>query len=74
MTFLDFYKIDLTSVVIILLSGLAIFSLLNYNEKDKDNNFNFNFLVSAISGVLISIFYSYITLESDTILTSNYWD
>lgn len=74
MTALDFYTLDLTTLVIILLIGLVVFMLLNYIDKEKDDNFTFNITVSIVSGIIISVLYSYVTIEPDEILTTNYWD
>tara|TARA_Y100000741_G_scaffold277445_1_gene217258 strand:- start:4149 stop:4373 length:225 start_codon:yes stop_codon:yes gene_type:complete len=74
MTVLDFYTLDLTTLVIILLIALAVFMLLNYIDKEKDDNFTFNITVSIVSGIIVSVFYSYVTIEPDEILTTNYWD
>tara|TARA_B100000575_G_C22936195_1_gene542180 strand:- start:479 stop:703 length:225 start_codon:yes stop_codon:yes gene_type:complete len=74
MTVLDFYTIDLTTLVIILLVTLAVFMLLNYVDEEKDDNFIFNITASIVSGIIVSVIYSYITIEPDEILTSNYWD
>ena len=74
MTVLDFYTLDLTMLVIILLITLVVFMILNYESQDKDSSFAFNISVSAISGILVSVLYSYITIEPDEILKTNYWD
>tara|TARA_R110002072_G_scaffold76287_4_gene179155 strand:- start:8366 stop:8590 length:225 start_codon:yes stop_codon:yes gene_type:complete len=74
MTALDFYTLDLTTLVIILLIALAVFMLLNYIYKEKDDNFTFNITVSIVSGIIVSVLYSYVTIEPDEILTTNYWD
>ena len=74
MTALDFYTLDLTTLVIILLIALAVFMLLNYIDKEKDDNFTFNITISIVSGIIVSMFYSYVTIEPDEILTTNYWD
>jgi uncharacterized membrane protein YjjP (DUF1212 family) len=74
MTALDFYTLDLTTLVIILLIALAVFMLLNYIDKEKDDNFTFNITVSIVSGIIVSVLYSYVTIEPDEILTTNYWD
>lgn len=74
MAVLDFYTLDLTTLVIILLISLAVFMLLNYIDKEKDDNFTFNISVSIVSGIIVSVFYSYVTIEPDEILTTNYWD
>lgn len=74
MTFLDFYVFDLSSLVIILLVSLFSFMAINYIDENKDENYTFNILVSIILGTFCSIFYSFITLEPDEILTTNYWE
>tara|TARA_B100000287_G_scaffold435410_1_gene503569 strand:- start:2442 stop:2666 length:225 start_codon:yes stop_codon:yes gene_type:complete len=74
MTALDFYTVDLTTLVIILLIALIVFMLLNYVDKEKEDNFPFNITISIISGIIVSMFYSYVTIEPDEILTTNYWD
>ena len=74
MTVLDFYTLDLTTLVIILLIVLTVFMLLNYIDKEKDDNFAFNITVSIVSGIIVSVLYSYVTIEPDEILTTNYWD
>ena len=74
MTALDFYTLDLTTIVIILLIALAVFMLLNYIDKEKDDNFTFNITISIVSGIIVSVLYSYVTIEPDEILTTNYWD
>ena len=74
MAILNFYTLDLTTLVIILLIALAVFMLLNYIDKEKDDNFTFNITVSIVSGIIVSVLYSYVTIEPDEILTTNYWD
>ncbi len=74
MTFLDFYVFDLSSLVIILLIALFSFMAINYIDENKDENYAFNVVTSIILGIFCSIFYSYITLEPDDILTTNYWE
>ena len=73
-TFLDFYTFDLTALVIILLVASGVFMLINYNEDKKDENYAFNLSLSVCIGIFSSIVYSYATLESDEIMTSNYWE
>ena len=74
MTFLDFYTIDLTLLVIILLVSFFTFAVINYIESNNDENYTFNTILSVTIGILFSIFYSYITIESDDILTTNFWE
>ena len=74
MAFLDFYTFDLTHLVIISLVSLLSFMVINYIEKNKDEKYVFNVSLSLIIGIIVSIIYSYITIEPDVLLTSNYWD
>ena len=75
MPFLDFYTVDLTIIVILILAALAIYTSIMYfsNEENKDFNLNYS-VISLFAGFLISIMYSYLTLESDVIMTGNYWE
>lgn len=74
MSFLDFYTLDLTTVVIILMSSLIIYAIINYIDAEKDQN-KLNIAgVSFGCGIILSLFYSYITLESDIISSANYWE
>lgn len=72
--FLEFYTVDLTTIIIILLLSMSVFMLINYFDEKKEDNYKFNVILSIIIGILGSIIYSYATLESDEILTTNYWD
>jgi uncharacterized membrane protein YjjP (DUF1212 family) len=74
MTVLDFYTLDLTTLVIILLITLAVFMLLNYIDEERDDIFMFNITASIVSFIIVSVLYSYITIDPDEILTTNYWD
>jgi hypothetical protein len=74
MSFLDFYTLDLTTIVIILMSSLIIYAIINYMTDEKDQN-KLNIAgISLGGGIVLSLFYSYITLESDIISSANYWD
>ena len=75
MPFLDFYTVDLTIIVILILAALVIYTSIMYlsNEENKDFNLNYS-VISLFAGFLISIMYSYLTLESDVIMTGNYWE
>ena len=72
--FLEFYTVDLNTIIIILLLSMSVFMLINYFDEKKEDNYKFNVILSIIIGILGSIIYSYATLESDEILTTNYWD
>jgi hypothetical protein len=75
MTFLDFYTIDLTIILIILLIMGISFASINYIDSEEDTLGTLGkILISFTLGVLSSVFYSYITLESDVLLKENFWD
>jgi len=74
MTFLNFYTLDVTHIVIISLTAFVIFTLINYFEENKEEKYTINLTLSIVGGVILSILYSYFTIEPDVLLTSNYWD
>lgn len=75
MAFLDFYSVDLTIILIILLVMGISFVSINYIDPEEETFGTFGkTLISIILGFLSSVFYSYITLESDTLLKENFWD
>lgn len=69
---MNFYRFDLSSVVIIFLTMSFVFLFLNYNNDEK--NYTENILLSFIFGFFISLIYSYFTIEPDVILTTNFWE
>lgn len=71
---LNFYTLDLAALVIILFIAFVLFVVLNHIDEQKDKNYVFNITASVVSGIFISVLYSYITIESDELLTANYWD
>jgi len=73
MTFLDFYKLDLTHLIIIAFSSFVFYMLLNKLDKEEKYK-KLCFGISCFSGIIISIIISYYTLETDVPLTSNYFD
>lgn len=75
MAFLDFYVVDLTIILIILLIMGITFCSINYVDPDEENvGPTGKIIYSFITGVLISILYSYGTLEDDSLLKENFWD
>ena len=75
MPFLDFYTIDLTIILIILLIMGISFASINYVDPEEDTLGTLGkTLISFTLGFLSSVFYSYITLESDVLLKENFWD
>ncbi len=75
MTVLDFYRVDLTIILIILLIAGIIFTGINYSDPNDENMSTVGkIFISFILGIFSSLIYSYATLESDTLLKENYWD
>jgi hypothetical protein len=75
MAFLDFYTVDLTIILIILLIMGISYASINYIDPEEYNVGTLGkTLISITVGVLSSVLYSYITLESDTLLKENFWD
>ena len=68
---LSFYTFDVTNLIIILTVAFITYKLF---EKKEENNSLVVFGVSIFIGIVISVMYSYLTLENDTILTSNFWE
>ena len=73
MVFLDFYKLDLMHLIIIAFSSFVFYMLLN--KLDKEEKYKKTcFGISCFSGLIISIIVSYYTLETDILLTTNYFE
>ncbi len=74
----DFYRFDIQAVVIIIFTVCICLGLNKYIERDnqgeKKNNETLIFLGSIILGFLISLIVSYVTLESDNLDTSDYYN
>lgn len=68
---LSFYTFDVTNLIIILTVAFITYKLF---EKKEENNSLVVFGISVFIGIVVSVLYSYFTLENDTILTSNFWD
>jgi len=48
---------------------------MNYiDPEEQDIGTASKILISFVLGLLSSVFYSYATLESDTLLRENFWD
>ena len=71
---LEFYTIDLTAIVIIAFTSAFIYKFIEYFDTDKTNDYSLVFISSLMLGIAFSIIISYITIESDILLTSNYWE
>jgi len=69
---LSFYTFDVTNLIIILTVAFITYKL--FENKNEENNTFVLAGVSVFIGIVISVMYSYLTLENDTILTSNFWE
>ena len=72
---LDFYILDLTSITtLIFFSIICYFIIDNIYDESSKVDIKINILISFIIGILSSILISYLTLESDDLLSVNFWD
>tara|TARA_B100000683_G_scaffold150145_2_gene145461 strand:+ start:1253 stop:1465 length:213 start_codon:yes stop_codon:yes gene_type:complete len=69
---LSFYKPDLTNIIIIFIVALVTYKLIEDKEKKTINLTNV--VISILAGFLISVIFSYSTIESDVLLKENFWD
>ena len=69
---LSFYTFDATNLIIVLTVAFITYKL--FEKKDEENNPLVLLGISTFIGIVVSVMYSYLTLENDTILTSNFWD
>tara|TARA_B110001450_G_C17439238_1_gene407222 strand:+ start:276 stop:503 length:228 start_codon:yes stop_codon:yes gene_type:complete len=75
MAFLDFYTVDLTIILIILIIMGISFASFNYIDREEETFGTYGkILISITLGVFSSVFYSYMTLESDILLKENFWE
>jgi len=69
---LSFYEINAMSLIIIFVTAIIVYTILDKNMKKK-NTLLFSG-IGIFTGILLSIIISYMTIESDNLLTVNYWD
>ena len=77
LSYFDFYRFDLQAVVIIIATICVFLGINTYREKDTDKKKNNELLISllgAITGFVISLIVSYLTLEPDNLDTSDYYN
>jgi TctA family transporter len=67
-----FYRLDLTNIMIIFIISIVTFKLIE-DKENKTNDFA-NVIISLFVGFLVSVIFSYSTIESDVLLKENYWD
>jgi hypothetical protein len=70
----EFYTIDLTAIIIITFTSAFLYKFIEYFDQDKQNDYFLIFILSLLVGIILSIIISYITIEGDILLTSNYWE
>lgn len=68
----SFYTLDLTNLIIIVVTAFISYKI--FEKKEEKDNTNVLLGVSLVIGLFFSLLYSYLTLESDNILTSNFWE
>tara|TARA_Y100000992_G_C21116707_1_gene419878 strand:- start:213 stop:434 length:222 start_codon:yes stop_codon:yes gene_type:complete len=72
---LDFYTLDITNITISFLTSVFVYLILDNMKSEKDNDEIIkNMFFSLVLGVIFSLLISYLTIESDELLTSNYWE
>jgi hypothetical protein len=58
--------------MIIFIISIVTFKLIE-DKENKTNDFA-NVIISLFVGFLVSVIFSYSTIESDVLLKENYWD
>jgi hypothetical protein len=72
---LEFYRVDAIIVIIILAISFLVYNTVDMiNDDIKKIDKMYKLLFSFIIGFVISVLYSFFTLEKDVLLTDNYWD
>ena len=71
---LEFYNVDVTVIIIIVISGAIIYKLLQTLDSKSNINNVYKILASILIAVLISVLYSYYNVEPDVLLETNYWE
>ena len=72
---LDFYRVDAIIILIILTVMFILYNSLDYISDDiKKIDKIYKIFFSFLIGFLVSVAYSFLTLEKDVLLTDNYWD
>tara|TARA_B100000575_G_C23030936_1_gene593543 strand:+ start:841 stop:1062 length:222 start_codon:yes stop_codon:yes gene_type:complete len=72
---LDFYRVDAIIILIIITVMFILYNSLDYISDDiKKIDKIYKIFFSFLIGFLVSVAYSFLTLEKDVLLTDNYWD
>ena len=71
---LSFYEFDMTAVVIIVFTSIIFYKIIDYIDTDDSMKDYIKMLIGLFLGFSFSVLISYSTIESDTLLTENFWD
>lgn len=71
---LSFYEFDMTAVVIIVFTSIIFYKIIDYMDTDDSMKDYIKMLIGLFLGFSFSVLISYSTIESDTLLTENFWD
>lgn len=71
---LSFYEFDMTAVVIIVFTTIIFYKIIDYMDTDDSMKDYIKMLIGLFLGFSFSVLISYSTIESDTLLTENFWD
>ena len=58
----------------IMFTSVIIYKIIEYTDKDDIQDYSVVLIMSVLLAIMSSIAISYVTIESDNLLTSNYWD
>lgn len=70
----DFYNFDAFNSMVILCTALVLYIITTSLDRFKEYNKALIVIVSILIGVFTSVFISYMNVEKDILLTSDYWD
>lgn len=71
---LSFYEFDMTAIVIIVFTSIIFYKIIDYMDTDDRMKDYIKMLIGLFLGFSFSVLISYSTIESDTLLTENFWD
>jgi len=69
---LSFYEFNLTTLIVIFVTTIIVYTLLDKYDREKNNYLNCLWAITI--GIILSIAISYLTLESDILLTEPFWE
>ncbi len=71
---LAFYELNAMTLIVILITAIIIYSLLHRFVPEDKKSMILNICVALSIGIILSIIISYVTIESDNLLTVGYWE